>query len=95
VSADSGTGRRLATTIVDDRRERWNRKAERREDFEDCSAAVIRARIEVHRHLWPGLLVNFRESALKNGLRGPTLSPDFSTSCLPVNLSKFQVIQET
>src|SRR5580692_2152351 len=35
-----------------------------------------------------GLLVNFRETVLKNGLRRLILSPDFASSRLPVNLSK-------
>ena len=34
-----------------------------------------------------GLLVNFREAVLKNGLRRLTLSHDFPSSRLPVNLS--------
>ena len=36
--------------------------------------------------LHTGLLVNFRETVLKNGLRRLILSPDFASSCLPVNL---------
>lgn len=32
-----------------------------------------------------GLLVNFRETTLKNGLRRLTLSPNFPSSRLPVN----------
>jgi len=35
-----------------------------------------------------GLLVNFRETVLKDGLRRITLSPTFPSSRLPVNLSK-------
>jgi GxxExxY protein len=38
--------------------------------------------------LHTGLLVNFRETVLKNGLRRLTLSPDFPSSRLPVNLSE-------
>ena len=34
-----------------------------------------------------GLLVNFHESVLKNGLRRLTLSPNFPSPRLPVNLS--------
>jgi GxxExxY protein len=36
--------------------------------------------------LQTGLLVNFRETVLKNGLRRLILSPDFASSRLPVNL---------
>jgi hypothetical protein len=36
--------------------------------------------------LQAGLLVNFRETVLKNGLRRLILSPDFASSRLPVNL---------
>ena len=35
-----------------------------------------------------GILVNFRESALKNGLRRLTISPAFPSSRAPVNLSR-------
>jgi hypothetical protein len=52
--------------------------------FEDASAAVIGACIEVHRHLGPGLLENLRETALKNGLR--RLDSFLRPSRLPVNL---------
>jgi GxxExxY protein len=38
--------------------------------------------------LQTGLLVNFRESVLKNGLRRLTLSPVFPSSRLPVDLSR-------
>jgi GxxExxY protein len=38
--------------------------------------------------LQTGLLVNFRETVLKNGLRRLILSHDFASSRLPVNLSK-------
>ena len=37
--------------------------------------------------LHTGLLVNFRESVLKNGLRRLTISPTFPSSRLPVNVS--------
>jgi GxxExxY protein len=38
--------------------------------------------------LQTGLLVNFRETVLKNGLRRLTITPNFPSSRLPVNLSK-------
>jgi len=38
--------------------------------------------------LQAGLLVNFHETVLKNGLRRLILSPDFASSRLPVDLSK-------
>jgi GxxExxY protein len=37
--------------------------------------------------LQTGLLINFRESVLKNGLRRLSISPAFPSSRLPVNLS--------
>jgi hypothetical protein len=66
--------------------------------FGDCQSPSLDRLLPIHKaqllthlritKLQTGLLVNFRETVLKNGPRRLILSHDFASSCLLVNLSK-------